>query len=66
MGRVRPHINDSRLEIRVPASQRCELEQLAKDAGVSLGGLVRLAARRLLENRQVLLGETDHAALVRK
>jgi hypothetical protein len=55
--------NDSRLEVRVPSQQRRELEQLAKDAGVSVGGLVRLAARRILEDRQSLLGaRTDHAA----
>jgi hypothetical protein len=47
--------NDSRLDVRVPASQRRELEQLAKDAGVSVGGLVRLATQRLLNDRGSLL-----------
>ena len=35
---------------------------LAKDAGVTVGGLVRLAARRILEDSDALLGRGDRAA----
>jgi hypothetical protein len=48
-------INDSRLDVRVPAQQRQELVQLARDTGLSVPGLVRLATQRLLEDRQSLL-----------
>lgn len=47
--------NDSRLDFRVPAPQRQELEQLAKDTGLTVPGLMRLAARRLLDDRASLL-----------
>jgi len=56
---------DSRLDVRVPAQQRRELEQLAKDAGVSVGGLVRLATQRLLNDRGSLLhGSQQHEAAI--
>jgi hypothetical protein len=55
--------NDSRLEVRVPAQQRQELVQLARDTGLSVPGLVRLATQRLLEDRQSLLrGHSVEAA----
>jgi hypothetical protein len=55
--------NDARLEIRIPAQQRQELLQLARETGVTVPGLVRLATRRLLEDRSSLLREarTDEA-----
>jgi hypothetical protein len=49
--------NDSRLDYRVPARQREELEQLAKDTGLSVPSLMRLAAQRLLADRASLLGQ---------
>jgi hypothetical protein len=56
-GPIKPDMmtNDSRIDVRIPAQRRRELELLAEDAGLSLGGLVRLAARRLLEDRELLL-----------
>jgi len=48
-------MNDTRLEIRVPAQQRRELMQLARDTGLSVPGLVRLATQRLLDDRASLL-----------
>jgi hypothetical protein len=47
--------NDSRIAVRVPARQREGLEQLARDTGLSVPGLVRLATRRLLDDRVSLL-----------
>jgi cold shock CspA family protein len=41
--------------LRVPAQQRQELVQLARDTGLSVPGLVRLATQRLLEDRKSLL-----------
>jgi hypothetical protein len=46
---------DSRIDVRVTSQQRRELEELARDAGLSIGGLVRLAAARLLNDRGSLL-----------
>ena len=48
-------MNDTRLEIRVPAQKRRELMQLARDTGLSVPGLVRLATQRLLDDRASLL-----------
>jgi hypothetical protein len=48
-------INDTRLEIRVPAQQRQALLQLARDTGLTVPGLVRLATQRLLDDRVSLL-----------
>jgi hypothetical protein len=47
--------NDSRIDVRISSLQRRELEELAKDAGLSIGGLVRLATQRLLNDRGSLL-----------
>jgi hypothetical protein len=59
-------MNDSRIEIRVPAQQRQELVGLARDTGLTVPGLVRLATRRLLDDRASLLrgsrAEDDRAA----
>jgi hypothetical protein len=53
--------NDARLEIRVPAQQRQALLQLARDTGLTVPGLVRLATQRLLDDRASLLrGSNNH------
>ena len=39
--------------------QRSELQRLAKDTGVSLPSLIRLATRRLLNDRAVLLKASE-------
>jgi hypothetical protein len=56
--------NDSRLDLRVPARQREGLKQLAKDTGLTVPGLVRLATQRLLDDRASLLrgssGQRQH------
>jgi hypothetical protein len=52
--------NDARLEIRVPAQQRQELVQLARDTGLTVPGLVRLATQRLLDDRASLLRGSNH------
>jgi len=57
--RIADMTNDARLEVRVPSPQRQELEQLAADTGLSVGGLVRLATRRLLDDRTSLLKGTE-------
>jgi hypothetical protein len=46
---------DNRIEVRVPAQQRQELVQLARDTGLTVPGLVRLATQRLLDDRASLL-----------
>jgi hypothetical protein len=51
-------MNDARLEIRLPLPHREKLEQLAAETGLSVGGLVRLATRRLLDDRASLLKST--------
>jgi len=53
-------INDARLEIRVPAQQRQALLQLARDTGLTVPGLVRLATQRLLDDRASLLRGSNH------
>jgi len=55
--------NDSRLDVRVPAQQRAELQRLAKETGVTVPGLIRLATQRLLNDRASLLqaAEDTHA-----
>ena len=53
-------MNDARLEVRVPAQQRQELLQLAKATGLTVPGLVRLAAQRLLDDRASLLRGSNH------
>jgi len=56
-----------RLEIRMPVHCRDELMQLADEADVSIGWLMRLAATRLLDDRQSLLeaiGRDHHARAV--
>jgi hypothetical protein len=52
--------NDARLEIRVPAQQRQALLQLARDTGLTVPGLVRLATQRLLDDRASLLRGSNH------
>ena len=52
--------NDARLEIRVPAQQRQALLQLARDTGLTVPGLVRLATQRLLDDRASLLRGANH------
>jgi hypothetical protein len=52
--------NDARLEIRVPAQQRQALVQLARDTGLTVPGLVRLATQRLLDDRASLLRGSNH------
>ena len=48
-------MNDARIEVRVPTQQRLELVQLARDTGLTVPGLVRLATQRLLDDRASLL-----------
>jgi hypothetical protein len=48
-------MNDARIEVRVPAQQRLELVRLARDTGLTVPGLVRLATQRLLDDRASLL-----------
>jgi hypothetical protein len=52
--------NDARLEIRVPVQQRQALVQLARDTGLTVPGLVRLATQRLLDDRASLLRGSNH------
>jgi hypothetical protein len=52
-------INDARLEIRVPAQHQA-LVQLARDTGLTVPGLVRLATQRLLDDRDSLLHGSNH------
>jgi hypothetical protein len=47
--------HDARLEIRMPAARRRELDELADEAGLSAADLARLGIRWLLEHRDVLL-----------
>jgi Ribbon-helix-helix protein, copG family len=54
-------MNDARLEVRLPSPHREKLEQLAAETGLSVGGLVRLATRRLLDDRASLLKPTAEA-----
>jgi hypothetical protein len=51
---------DNRIEVRVPAQQRAELVQLARDTGLTVPGLVRLATQRLLDDRASLLRGSNH------
>jgi hypothetical protein len=51
---------DNRIEVRVPAQQRQELVQLARDTGLTVPGLVRLATQRLLDDRASLLRGSNH------
>jgi len=51
---------DNRIEVRVPAQQRQELVQLARDTGLKVPGLVRLATQRLLDDRASLLRGSNH------
>ena len=53
-------INDARLEVRVPAQQREQLVRLARDTGLTVPGLVRLATQRLLDDRASLLRGSNH------
>lgn len=53
-------MNDARLEVRVPAQQRQELVRLARDTGLTVPGLVRLATQRLLADRASLLRGSNH------
>ena len=48
-------MNDARIEVRVPTQQRLELVRLARDTGLTVPGLVRLATQRLLDDRASLL-----------
>jgi hypothetical protein len=47
-----------RLEVRISSDRRRDLKQLAAETGLSVGGLVRLATRRLLDDRASLLKST--------
>ena len=47
--------HDARLEIRMPAASRRELDEFACEAGLSKADLVRLGLKWLLQNRDVLL-----------
>jgi hypothetical protein len=53
-------MNDARLEVRVPAQQRQALVQLARDTGLTVPGLVRLATQRLLDDRASLVRGSNH------
>ena len=52
---VRSMAHDTRLEIRMPAQRRQELDRLADEVGVPISTLMRLATTRLIEDRQELL-----------
>ena len=45
----------TRFETRLPADQRRELDELAEKTGMSSVQLVRLAIRRLINDRDALL-----------
>jgi hypothetical protein len=47
-------MNDTRLEIRMPAQRRRELDELASEVGLSAADLTRLSIRWLLEHRDAL------------
>jgi hypothetical protein len=47
--------NDTRFEFKLPAQRRAELDNLADEAGLTASDLVRLAIRRLLEQRAAIL-----------
>jgi hypothetical protein len=47
--------NDTRFEFKLPAHRRAELDSLADEAGLTASDLVRLAIRRLLEERNAIL-----------
>jgi hypothetical protein len=48
--------NDARLEIRLPSQHRIELDRLARETGLSVAMLMRMAARRLVhDDRRTLL-----------
>ncbi|MFZ2078308.1 MAG: hypothetical protein WAV38_16965 [Xanthobacteraceae bacterium] len=51
---------DNRIEVRVPAQQRERLVRLARDTGLTVPGLVRLATQRLLDDRASLLHGSNH------
>ena len=51
---MRDH-HDARLEIRMPAASRRELDQLANEVGLSTADVVRISIRRLLQNPEALL-----------
>jgi hypothetical protein len=55
-------MNDSRIDVRVPLQQRAELERLAKDTGLTVPSLIRLAAQRLINDRASLLHGSSEAA----
>lgn len=52
--RTFPVMNDTRLEIRMPAERRRKLGELANEVGLSAVDLTRLSIRWLLEHRDVL------------
>jgi hypothetical protein len=45
--------NDTRFEFRLPARRRRQLDELAEEAGMATGDLVRLAISRLLADRKL-------------
>jgi hypothetical protein len=47
--------NDTRFEFKLPAQRRAELDNLADQAGLTASDLARLAIRRLLDEREVVL-----------
>jgi hypothetical protein len=47
--------NDARLEVRLPAKRRAQLDAMADEAGLSPAALARLAIARLLEERVIEL-----------
>jgi hypothetical protein len=57
--------HDARLEIRLPAAKRRELDELAADTGLTSADLARIGIRWLLAHRKILLRmpiEAIHAA----
>lgn len=57
--------HDARLEIRMPAAKRRELDELAADTGLTSADLARIGIRWLLAHRETLLRmpiEAIHAA----
>jgi hypothetical protein len=48
--------SSTRFELRLPAGQRNELEDLSRQTGLSVAALARLSIARLLAQRGALVG----------
>jgi len=43
-------MNESRIDVRIPAQRRQELDRLSEDTGLSVCDLIRLATQRLIND----------------